>query len=115
MEASETRLWDMCAKNHKDLGTIVYRRYLAKRIERYENMSASASHLKLNNTSFCANRRLIAILVQERMMLDMEDAELKTVGFDGAFIALGRSYVPNFLQAYLAFDLTIVQHAYHGF
>ncbi|KZV65316.1 hypothetical protein PENSPDRAFT_668494 [Peniophora sp. CONT] len=89
MEANELRLWDKCAACRKELGPSVYRFYLAKRIERLEIMACSGSSLE-NGYSHHALRRLVALLAQERIMLDMETTELKTAGFDGAFIALGR-------------------------
>ncbi|VDC04428.1 unnamed protein product [Peniophora sp. CBMAI 1063] len=90
MEANELRLWDKCAACHRELGTIAYRYYLTKRIERYETRAYLDPNSDDETGSFVALRRLIAILLQERMMLDMEEAELKAVGFDGMFIALGR-------------------------
>ena len=89
MKMNEMRMWDLCGACHKELGTPVYRLYLAKRIERFERMACSGDATK----SFIALRRLMALLVQERVMLDMEDSMLKAAGFDGAFIALGRTCV----------------------
>lgn len=92
METSELRLWDKCAACHKELGPAVYRFYLDKRIEHFEMkacMACSGSSSR-EEDSFVALRRAVAILVQERIMLDMENAALKAAGFDGAFIALGR-------------------------
>lgn len=94
MEANELRLWNRCTACHQELGESVYRFYLARRIERFE-IKACSSLCKDEIGSFIALRRLVALLVQERVMLDMKDAALKAVGFDGAFIALGRTCVTN--------------------
>lgn len=98
MAAKETKLWDMCAADHKNMGTSTYSFYLAKRIARFESMACMGSNTGDETESFVAFRRLIAILVQEREMLDMKDAELRAAGFDGAFIALGRWCVLDSIQ-----------------
>ena len=41
MKMNEMRMWDLCGACHKELGTPVYRLYLAKRIERFERMACS--------------------------------------------------------------------------
>ncbi|VDC04427.1 unnamed protein product [Peniophora sp. CBMAI 1063] len=91
MEANEARLWKMCTACHKELGEGVYRLYLAKRIKRLEAMACSGSLPKDETQSFLALRRLVALLAQERVMLDTNEAQLKAAGFDGTFIALGRT------------------------
>ena len=99
MVAQELRFWDACAAQHKALGTEAYRTYLVEQIDRMESEACrgrgSDTIVRSQATTDCtrpffALRRLVAIALQERAMLDMSEFEQKAVGFDGAFVALGR-------------------------
>ena len=97
MIAQGLRFWDTCAARHKALGTEAYRAYLVEQIDRLENEACRGQDSEddglqatTNCTeSFLALRRLVAIVLQERAMLDMSEPEQKDVGFDGTFVALG--------------------------
>lgn len=100
--ASELRLWDECASHHTELGTEGYRTHLTEQIDRLETEACGGvrrpdstsvdegTPVDDNARSFLALRRLVAILLQERAMLDMSEPQLRAIGFDSAFIALGR-------------------------
>lgn len=100
--SNELRIWDQCAAQHKSLGTEGYRAYLAEQKDSLEAEACSVlsrsgildvgySQTDEDGThSFYALRRLVAIMLQEVTMLDMSEPQLKAIGYDSAFIALGR-------------------------
>ena len=100
--ADELKYWDQCATRHHELGTEGYKVFLAEGKNQLEleachdlnpcNMLVDEELRPVNKNTrpFRVIRRLVALLLQERAMLEMNEAQLKAIGFDSAFIALGR-------------------------
>ncbi|VDC07791.1 unnamed protein product [Peniophora sp. CBMAI 1063] len=112
--ANEYRIWDDYSLKHKEWGSDRYKSFLFEEKERLELEACalltrrSASTGSTNEEgpeseqatrSFYALRRLVAIVLQERDMLDMTWAQLQGVGYDGTFIALGRCIVKSAFRA----------------
>lgn len=103
MARAEQALWDECSAKYdqlegqvKDWETMraAYLHFLDNKLEGLDTEArVVAAARPVEFETFHALRRLMGIVIQEKAMLDCDERQLRAIGMDGAFVALGRGYV----------------------
>lgn len=96
----ESAIWEDCAEYHSALASEggdqagidrAYDVYLLHKIKEYERTALDIVRGDAPTSDLNSVRRLLGIFLQEREMLKLHPSQLAAIGFDGAFVATGRS------------------------